>query len=87
MLENGTAFLWNFLLSCVSGMILWWVKGVTGNIDDLRSNLSKTREQLAREYALKEDVENDINKILSRFDRLETKLDKLMENVVNNIHH
>jgi len=87
MLENGTAFLWNFLLSCVSGMILWWVKGVTGNIDDLRSNLSKTREQLAREYALKEDVENDINKILSRFDRLETKLDKLMENVVNNTHH
>jgi hypothetical protein len=87
MLENSTAFFWNLLLSCVSGVILWWVRGVTGNIDDLRANLSKTREQLAREYALKEDVENDINKILSRFDRLEIKLDKFMENVVKNIHH
>jgi hypothetical protein len=34
---------------------------------------------MAREYALKDDVERDLRKIMDRFDRLETKLDNLLE--------
>jgi hypothetical protein len=34
---------------------------------------------MAREYALKNDVERDLRQIMDRFDRLETKLDNLLE--------
>ena len=41
--------------------------------------MSVTREELAKYYALKADVERDIDKIMVRFDRLENKLDSLIE--------
>jgi hypothetical protein len=37
---------------------------------------------MAKEYALKNDVEKDIQKIMDRFDRVETKLDNLMERII-----
>jgi tetrahydromethanopterin S-methyltransferase subunit G len=37
---------------------------------------------MAKEYALKDDVEKDLNKIMDRFDRVENKLDNLMERIV-----
>jgi P2-related tail formation protein len=37
---------------------------------------------MAREYALKTDVERDLKQIMDRFDRLEIKLDNLMERII-----
>ena len=37
---------------------------------------------MAKEYALKAEVERDLDKIMSRFDRVESKLDNLMERIV-----
>jgi len=74
--------IWNAILSLACGSFIWWVRGVNVKIDDNRKLLSKTREDIAREYALKIDVERDLKQIMDRFDRLEIKLDNLMEKVL-----
>ena len=71
--------LWNLLLSVVAGAMVWWIRGVNTRIEETRVLISRTREEMAREYALKNDVERDLRQIMARFDRLETKLDNLLE--------
>jgi hypothetical protein len=71
--------LWNLLLSVVAGAMVWWIRGVNTRIEETRVLVSRTREDIARDYALKDDVDKDLRQIMDRFDRLETKLDKLIE--------
>lgn len=71
--------LWNLILTVGGGIIVWWIKSITSQIGETRKLVSVTREELAKYYALKADVERDIDKIMVRFDRLENKLDSLIE--------
>ena len=81
-MEASVSMIWNAVLSLACGSFIWWVRGVNVKIDDNRKLLSRTREDMAREYALKTDVERDLKQIMDRFDRLEIKLDNLMERIV-----
>jgi hypothetical protein len=76
------SMLWNLVLSIAAGATVWWVRGVDTRIMEVRKLISVTREEIAKEYALKNDVEKDIQKLLDRFDRLETKLDRILERMV-----
>ena len=71
--------LWNLILTVGGGLIVWWIKSITSQVGETRKIVSVTREELAKYYALKADVERDIDKIMVRFDRLENKLDSLIE--------
>ena len=77
--------LWNLLLSVAAGATVWWIRGVDARIQEVRKLISLTREEMAKDYALKDDVEKDIQKLLDRFDRLETKLDRILDRVVSNV--
>ena len=81
-MDASVSMIWNAILSLACGSFIWWVRGVNVKIDDNRKLLSKTREDIAREYALKIDVERDLKQIMDRFYRLEIKLDNLMEKVL-----
>lgn len=74
-----SAMLWNLILTVGGGLIVWWIKSITSQVGETRKLVSITREELAKYYALKADVERDIDKIMVRFDRLENKLDSLIE--------
>ena len=74
-----SAMLWNLILTVGGGLIVWWIKSITSQIGETRKLVSVTREEIAKYYALKVDVERDIDKIMVRFDRLENKLDSLIE--------
>ena len=47
-------------------------------VSDLRRRIADTREEVAKTYATKADVERDLKKIMDRFDKLEEKLDTLL---------
>ncbi len=81
-MDSSVSMIWNAILSLACGSFIWWMRGVSTKIDDNRKLLSRTREEVAKEYALKDDVEKDLNKIMDRFDRVENKLDNLMERIV-----
>jgi hypothetical protein len=71
--------LWNVVLSFVSGLIMWLIKAQWDEIKRVQILLNKTREEVAKEYVTKVEVHADINRVLDRLDRLDVKLDRLVE--------
>ena len=80
-MDGSATMVWNAILSLACGSFIWWIRGVNTKIDETRKLISITREEVAKEYALKQDVEKDLDKIMIRFDRVENKLDNLMERI------
>ena len=83
MPDNPT-MIWNAILSLACGSFIWWVRGMGVQINDLKRRLSDTREEMAKEYATKDDVEKDLERIMDRFDRLEAKMDNFLERLTRN---
>ena len=71
--------LWNIALSFISALILMWVKATVDEMKRIQILLNRTREEIAKEYITKNDVHSDINRVLSRLDRLDEKLDAFMK--------
>lgn len=72
--------LWNTLLSLIIGFVGWTVKSKAEEVNRLQILLNRTREEIAKEYVTKVEVHADINRVLDRLDRLDIKLDRLVEN-------
>ena len=70
---------WNAGLSLVLGIIGVFVKEKFNELDRMQVLLNKTREEMAREYITKTEVRSDMEQIISRFDKLEAKLDRFIE--------
>jgi len=71
---------WNIVLSAGLGMLGWVLKDKSDEIKRVTILLNRTREEVAKEYVTKTEVHADINRVLDRLDRLDEKLDRLMEN-------
>ena len=78
--------LWNAALSFISALILFWVKSMHDETKRIQILLNRTREEIAKEYVTKEEVHTDINRVLDRLDRLEQKLDRLVQNYPSSRH-
>jgi chromosome segregation ATPase len=83
MPDNPT-MIWNAILSLACGSFIWWVRGMGVQINDLKRRISDTREEIAKEYATKDDVEKDLERIMDRFDKLEAKMDNFLERLTRN---
>jgi hypothetical protein len=73
------SYVWNTLLTVFIGLVGWVLKEKSVEIARLGILLNKTREEVAKEYVTKVEVHADINRVLDRLDRLDTKLDRLVE--------
>jgi hypothetical protein len=72
--------IWNIVLSAGLGLIGWVLKDKADELKRVTILLNRTREEVAKEYVTKVEVHADINRVLDRLDRLDEKLDRLMEN-------
>lgn len=70
---------WNVVLSVLLGLVSWILKEKSAEVHRLQVLINRTREEIAKEYVTKAEVHADINRVLDRLDRLEMKLDRLME--------
>lgn len=70
---------WNVVLSVLLGLVSWILKEKSAEVHRLQVLINRTREEVAKEYVTKAEVHADINRVLDRLDRLEMKLDRLME--------
>ena len=71
--------IWNALLSFASALIMFWIKQTVDEQRRIQILLNKTREEMARDYMTRADVHNDINRVLDRLDRLDSKIDALIK--------
>ena len=77
-MPNDAAVIWNALLSIAGGSFVWWVRGISQQVQDTKRRIADTREEAAKTYATKDEVDKDLGKIMDRFDRLEAKLDSFL---------
>ena len=71
--------LWNAALSAVLGLVAWVLKDKAEELKRLGILLNKTREEVARDYVTRTEIHADITRVLDRLDRLDEKLDRLVE--------
>jgi predicted DNA-binding protein YlxM (UPF0122 family) len=66
---------WNLVLSTLVAFLGFFLKEKSAELSRIQILLNRTREEIAKEYVTKAEVHNDINRVLDRLDRLESKLD------------
>ena len=71
--------LWNVGLTAGLGFIVWWAKSQRDELGRVTILLNKTREELGRDYVSKADSNQVLLQIMNKFDRIEEKIDRLME--------
>jgi regulator of replication initiation timing len=71
--------IWNAVLSIGISVAGFFLKSVFDEVKRLQVLINKTREEIAKEYVTKTQLDADINRIFDRLDRLESKIDRLME--------
>ena len=70
---------WNLVLSGIVGFIGYVMKEKSDELKRLNILLNKTREEVAREHVTRAEVRADSQLLLDRLDRLEQKIDRLVE--------
>ena len=73
------AALWNVGLTAAVGFVGWWAKTQHDEVKRVQILLNRTREEMAKEYVTKSDNSAALGQIVARFDRIEEKIDRLME--------
>jgi len=71
--------LWDIVLSIALSAIGFIVKNLFDEMKRIQILVNKTREEMPKEYVTRAQLDADINRIFDRLDRLETKLDKLVD--------
>lgn len=78
--------LWNTAITLILGLVGWGLRVKDKEVESLKEELqriqillNRTREEVAKEYVTKVEVHADINRVLDRLDRLDAKLDRLVE--------
>ena len=78
-MEFDTHIVWNIILSLVIAPLAWWVRTTHDEMRRQDILLNKTREEIARDYVSKRELEQDLNRILNAIQKLDEKLDRINE--------
>ena len=70
---------WNGVLTLILGLLGYFLRERSAEINRLSILLNKTREEMAKEYVTKKEMESDINRVIDRLDALDSKIDRLIE--------
>jgi hypothetical protein len=62
-------------------LIGWILKGHADEVKRLQILLNRTREDMARDYVTRADMHTDMNRVISRLDNLDKKIDELMRSL------
>jgi hypothetical protein len=71
--------LWNVVLSAIVGVMIFMLKGKFDELQRIGILLNRTREEVARDHVTREEVQRITEHIDARFNRLEEKIDRLIQ--------
>jgi hypothetical protein len=73
--------LWSLGLSAALGLIGWVLKNHVEEVKRLQILLNRTREEVAKEYVTRADMHTDMNRVITRLDNLDNKIDALLRSL------
>jgi len=76
-----TEMLWSAALSAVMALIGWVLKNHVDEVKRLQILLNRTREEVARDYVTRADMHTDMNRVITRLDNLDNKIDALLRSL------
>ena len=76
-----TEMLWNLSLTAALGFVSWVLRGYAEEIKRLQILLNRTREEVAKDYVTKTDVQSSMNMLITRIDNLDNKIDALLRSL------
>ena len=79
-MEFDSHIIWNIILTLVVMPLAWWVRTTHDEMRRQDILLNKTREEIARDYVSKREMEQDLTRILNAIQKLSEKLDRMQEN-------
>ena len=78
-MEISAYIIWNVFVTLVLAPIVYGIRQNSSEIKRQDILLNKTREEIAREYVTKNEVKDDMSRLMERIDKISEKLDKLFE--------
>ena len=78
-MEFDSHIIWNIILTFIILPLAWWVRTTHGEMRRQDILLNKTREEIARDYVSKRELEQDLTRILNAIQKLSEKLDRMQE--------
>lgn len=78
-MKMSTDIIWSSSLTVVIGLIGFVLRNYVTELQRIQILLNRTREEMAKEYVTKQEVHADINRVLDRLERLDEKLDRMMD--------
>jgi len=70
---------WNILLTLVVAPLLYTLRSNASETKRVDILLNKTREEMAKDYVTKAELEGDMERVFTILDKIEEKLDRLVE--------
>ena len=71
--------MWNILLTLIVAPLLYTIRSTISENKRIDILLNKTREEMARDYVTKTELEGDMERVFAILDKIEEKLDRLFE--------
>ena len=78
-MEFDSHIIWNIILTLIVMPLAWWIRTSHDEIRRQGILLNKTREEIARDYVSKRELEQDLDRILTAIQKLSDKLDRMQE--------
>ena len=78
-MELSPYIMWNILLTLIVAPLLYTIRSTISENKRLDILLNKTREEIARDYVTKTELEGDMERVFAILDKIEEKLDRLFE--------
>jgi len=76
-MDLDPVILWNIVLTVVVGPVVLWARSMAAEVKRIDVLFNKTREETARDFATKRDLDTDVSRVLAQLDKIDKKLDRL----------
>ena len=70
---------WSAVLTFLLALVGWVLRNYVSELQRVTILLNRTREEMAKEYVTKAEVHADINRVITRLEALDAKLDRMIE--------
>tara|TARA_R100000458_G_C8264767_1_gene239926 strand:- start:1429 stop:1671 length:243 start_codon:yes stop_codon:yes gene_type:complete len=78
-MEISTYIIWNIFITLVLAPILYNIRQNATELKRQDILINKTREEVAKEYVTKQELKDDMSRLMDRLEKLDEKLDKLFD--------